>query len=142
MSTFDTSGIDIQEWVNLNYAQKQRLIRELLDSPKTASTITYRNSTGRLFLQDGEIMGEWQSTRTLIDAFNIKYVAFKTVAYCKQGYIFFYKDGQVVKTLTRQLLDVKDPLAVVVSTIRKQTKLDFDDVAVIALPYKDLKWQP
>lgn len=134
--------MNILTWIQLNWAQKQRLMRELLTVPENAQSMYYRNTTGRVFLQDGELMGEWQSAHALLDAVNVKFIGFRSTAYCKQGYIFFYKEGKVIKTMTRQLLDVKDPVAVIESTIKKQTKLKYDEVVVVELPFKDLKWLP
>lgn len=93
---------------SLSYAEQCQIIKNVLNDPDDKDKVRYRNSTGKIILEHGELYSLWCDQKIPLDCHSMQYVHMSSTAYTDRAFITFKSQGRVIKTNTRDVWGKKD----------------------------------
>lgn len=122
----------------LPYEEQIQLIKNVLNDPVDKAKVRYRNSTGEVILEHGQLYSLWCDQKSVIDQHSIRYVTMASTAYTARAFITFKSKGAVVKVNTRDVWGKKNVDKIYSDVIEKAIKSnpDIDECEIFISSFK------
>lgn len=122
----------------LPFSEQISYILNVLNNPEDAKKLRYRNSTGEVLLENGQLITLWCDQKSVLDQNNMQYVSMGSSAYTAQAFFYFKAKGEIVKVNTRDVWGKKDPNKIYDEVIQRTLKSNptIDSCEIFISPYK------
>lgn len=107
---------------SLSFDDQVKLIKNALNDPIDSAKVRYRNSTGKVILENGILYSLWCDQKIQLDAHGMRYVHMGSSAYTKQAFFYFRVNGNLVRTNTRDVWNKKNVQEIYATVIEKALK--------------------